>query len=90
MTPTGRSGALGGELIQVDECTFNESITGQLAADGPEPPFHLWGACSPRAQTFMGLFVTILKNCGQDGDEGGWKVATRWFVEAGDCSDNME
>ena len=87
MTPTGRSGALGGELIQVDKYTFNESSTEQHG-NGPRTSLSFAGCMQPTGPGFQGSVVTILKNCGQDGDEGGWKVALRWLVEAGGCSDN--
>lgn len=89
MTPTGSSGALGGVLIQIDKYTFNESLTEQHA-DGPISSLSFVGCMQPTGPGFHGSVVTVLRNCGQDGDEGGCKVALWWFVEAGGCSDNME
>ena len=75
---------LGGELIQVDKYTFNESSTEQHG-NGPRTSLSFAGCMQPTGPGFHGSVVTILKSCGQDGDEGGWKVALRWFVEAGSC-----
>lgn len=57
---------------------------------GQEAPFSLRDVCSPCAQACVGLSLLLKKNCGQDGDEGGWELALWHFVEASGCGDNSQ